>query len=73
MYLERWLALPSFKVFKSNITEQQIERNQFFIVYYYNFDRPLHSFHRHLGCGAVAVKIKANVWKILQLLTVITP
>ena len=36
-------------------------------------NRPLHGFRRHLGCGAVAAKITANVWKILQLSTLITP
>ena len=35
--------------------------------------RPLHGFHRRLGCGAVAAKIRANVWEILQLSTLITP
>ena len=34
-------------------------------------NRPLHGFRRHLGCGAVAAKITANIWKILQLSTVI--
>ena len=37
------------------------------------YNRPLHGFRRHLGCGAVAAKITANVWKILQLSTLITP
>ena len=37
------------------------------------FNRPLHGFRRHLGCGAVAAKITANVWEILQLSTLITP
>ena len=36
-------------------------------------NRPLHGFRRHLGCGAVAAKITANVWEILQLSTLITP
>ena len=27
--------------------------------------RPLHSFRRHLGCGAVAAKITANIWDIV--------
>ena len=36
-------------------------------------NRPLHGFSRHLRCGAVAAKITANVWKVLQLLTLITP
>ena len=36
-------------------------------------NRPLHGFRRHLGCGAVAAKISANVWEILQLSTLITP
>ena len=36
-------------------------------------NRPLHGFRRHLGCGAVAAKITANVWKILQLSTLVTP
>ena len=36
-------------------------------------NRPLHGFRRHLGCGAVAAKIIANIWEILQLSTVITP
>ena len=30
-------------------------------------------FRRDLGCGAVAAKIRANVWKILQLSTLVTP
>ena len=36
-------------------------------------NRPLHGFRRHLGCGAVAGKITANVWEILQLSTLIIP
>ena len=36
-------------------------------------NRPLHGFSRHLGCGAVAAKITANVWDIVQLSTPITP
>ena len=36
-------------------------------------NRPLHGFRRHLGCGAVAAKITANVWDIVQLSTPITP
>ena len=36
-------------------------------------NRPLHGFGRHLGCGAVAAKITANVWKILQISTLFTP
>ena len=37
------------------------------------FNRPLHGFCRYLGCEAVAAKITANVWEILQLSTLITP
>ena len=33
----------------------------------------LHGFCCHLGCGAVAAKITANVWKILQLSTLAPP
>ena len=36
-------------------------------------NRPLHGFRRHLGCGAVAAKITAYVWEIIQLSTLITP
>ena len=36
-------------------------------------NRPLHGFHRHLGCGAAAAKITANVWDFVQLSTLITP
>ena len=36
-------------------------------------NRLLHGFGRHLGCVAVAAKITANVWEILQLSTLITP
>ena len=39
----------------------------------FSFHRPLHGFHRHLGCGAVTEKITANVWEILQLSTLTTP
>ena len=35
------------------------------------YNRPLHGFRRHLGCGAVAAKITANVWEILQLSTLV--
>ena len=35
--------------------------------------RPLHGFRRHLGCGAVAAKVTANVWDDVQLSTPITP
>ena len=40
---------------------------------YHVNNRLLHGFHRHLGCGAVAAKITANVWDIVQLSTPITP
>ena len=35
-------------------------------------NRPLHGFRRHLECGAVAAKIAANVWDIVQLPMLIT-
>ena len=35
-------------------------------------NRPLHGFRRHLGCGAFAANFTANVWKILQISTLIT-
>ena len=38
-----------------------------------HLNRPLHGFRCHLGCGAVAAKITANVWDIVQLSTPITP
>ena len=37
------------------------------------WNRPLHGFRRHLGCGAVAAKITANIWDIVYLSTPITP
>ena len=36
-------------------------------------NKPLHGFSRHLGCGAVAAIITANVWDIVQLSTLIAP
>ena len=51
------LPTPDFQCFK-------VERSD---------NRPLHGFRRHLGCGAVAAKITANVWDIVQLSTSITP
>ena len=35
--------------------------------------RPFQGFRRHLGGGAVAAKITANVWEIVQLSNLVTP
>ena len=34
---------------------------------------PFQGFHGHLGGGAVAAKITANVWEIVQLPNLVTP
>ena len=34
---------------------------------------PFQGFRRHLGGGAVAAKITANVWEIVQLSNLVTP
>ena len=36
-------------------------------------NRPFQGFRDHLGGGAVAAKITANVWKIVQLSNLVTP
>ena len=36
-------------------------------------NRPFQGFRRHLGGGAVAAKITANVWEIVQLSNLVTP
>ena len=36
-------------------------------------NRPIQVYGRHLGGGAVAAKITANVWEIVQLSTLATP
>ena len=36
-------------------------------------NRPFQGFRRHLGGGAVAAKIIANVWEIVQLSNLVTP
>ena len=49
------------------------ERISLWLHRHINTIRPLDGFRRHLGCGAFAAKITANVWEILQLSTLITP
>ena len=37
------------------------------------YNRPFQGFRRHLGGDAVAAKITANVWEIVQLSNLVTP
>ena len=60
-----WSQSPNFVLIDRGASASRASRNC--------GNRPFQGLRRHLGGGAVAAKITANVWEIIQLSNLVTP